>query len=137
MPRSYGVRMDVVPRMKTTGRSCFSKSTTPWLTRKKILTPRKFTTNCCATSIHPKMNIARHRLNNQQIAKQQFTSPGQLVAWLGAIQAQDFPGSKWSIGLRLPGATESDIEQAIADKTIVRTWPMRGTLHFVAAADVH
>lgn len=83
------------------------------------------------------MNIARHRLNNQQIAKQQFTSPSQLVAWLGAVQAQDFSGAKWSIGLRLPGATEAVIEQAIANRTIVRTWPMRGTLHFVAAADVH
>jgi hypothetical protein len=34
------------------------------------------------------------------------------------------------------GATERSIEQAIAERTIVRTWPMRGTLHFVAAQDV-
>ena len=27
------------------------------------------------------------------------------------------------------------MEAALADRTIVRTWPMRGTLHFVAAAD--
>ncbi len=31
---------------------------------------------------------------------------------------------------------ESDIEHAIADKTIVRTWLLRGTLHFVAVEDI-
>jgi hypothetical protein len=36
----------------------------------------------------------------------------------------------------MPGATEADVEQAIADRTIVRTWPIRGTIHFVAAEDV-
>jgi hypothetical protein len=54
---------------------------------------------------------------------------------MGAMQAQDYRGALWSIGLRLPGARENDIEKAIASRQIVRTWPMRGTLHFVAAAD--
>jgi hypothetical protein len=36
----------------------------------------------------------------------------------------------------MQGATESSVEQALADRSIVRTWPARGTLHFVAAADV-
>jgi hypothetical protein len=76
--------------------------------------------------------ITRLRLYNQRIATTNFTTPGEVVAWLGAMQAQDYAGAKWSIGLRLPEATEEMIEQAIADKTIVRTWPMRGTLHFVA-----
>jgi hypothetical protein len=55
---------------------------------------------------------------------------------MGAVQAQDYPGSLWAVGQRLRGATERTIEDAIADRSIVRTWPMRGTLHFVAAADV-
>jgi hypothetical protein len=53
------------------------------------------------------------------------------------MQAQDYLGVLWSIGLRSGACTEADVEQAIADRTIVRTWPMRGTLHFVCAADVH
>lgn len=32
--------------------------------------------------------------------------------------------------------TEADIEQAIAARQIVRSWPMRGTIHFVAPADL-
>lgn len=52
------------------------------------------------------------------------------------MQAQDYPGALWSIGLRLPNATCADIEKAITERIIIRTWPMRGTLHFVAATDV-
>lgn len=55
---------------------------------------------------------------------------------MGAIQAQDYLGALWAIGLRLPHATEATIEQALAEAKIVRTWPMRGTIHFVSAADV-
>ncbi len=79
--------------------------------------------------------IAHRRLVNQQIARQRFAEPGEVVRWLGAMQAQDFLGALWAVGLRTPGATEATVEAAIAAKTIVRTWPMRGTIHFVAPAD--
>lgn len=80
--------------------------------------------------------ITHFRLWNQQIAHPRFATAGEVVAALGAMQAQDYAGTRWAIGLRLPAATEATIEQAIADHTVIRTWPMRGTLHFVAAADV-
>jgi hypothetical protein len=81
-------------------------------------------------------DIPRQRLYNQHISRTTFDKPADVVAWLGAVQAQDYVGALWAVGLRTGKATEKDIERAIADKTIVRTWPMRGTLHFVAAADV-
>ena len=56
---------------------------------------------------------------------------------MGAMQAQDYRNALWAVGLRTAGATEAIVEQALAAGEIVRTWPMRGTLHFVAAADVH
>jgi len=80
-------------------------------------------------------DIGPLRLHNQQISANPSRTPAEVVAWLGAVQAQDFAGAKGSLGLRLPEATEADVEQAIADAAIVRTWPMRGTLHFVPAAD--
>ena len=82
-------------------------------------------------------DIARLRLANQQIVATRCQEPAEVVASLGAMQAQDYLGTLWAIGLRLPAATETDIERAIADRTIIRTWPLRSTLHFVAAADVH
>jgi hypothetical protein len=64
-----------------------------------------------------------------------FENPSDVVAWLGAVQAQDYLGALWAVGLRMRSAVEADVEQALANRTIIRTWPMRGTLHFVAAAD--
>jgi len=82
------------------------------------------------------LNVARHRLYHQHIASPTFEKPSDVVGWLGAVQAQDYLGSLWAVGLRMQNATEKAVEQALANRTIVRTWPMRGTLHFVAAADV-
>lgn len=82
------------------------------------------------------VEIPRLRLQQQQISSLRSRKPVEVVAALGAMQAQDYTGALWSIGLRLPDAAERAVEQAFAERTIVRTWPMRGTLHFVAAADV-
>jgi len=82
------------------------------------------------------MDIICQRLQNQHIAGTGFEKPGEAVKWLGAVQAQDYLGSLWAIGLRMQSATEHSVEQAAADRTIIRTWPMRGTLHWVSAADV-
>ncbi len=81
------------------------------------------------------MDIAQSRLHNQQISSSKFKKPHEVVGWLGAIQAQDYLGGLWAVGLRTQGATEKSVEKALADRTIIRTWPMRGTLHFVAAED--
>jgi hypothetical protein len=80
-------------------------------------------------------NLLHHRLHSQGVAAARFDDPAGPVRWLGAIQAQDYLGSLWAIGLRTRNATEAIVERAIADRAIVRTWPMRGTLHFVAAED--
>ena len=77
------------------------------------------------------------RLANQQLSAHNFTKPEEVVAWMGALQSQEYAQSQWAIGARLPGLQESDIEQAIAEKRITRTWCVRGTLHLVHADDVH
>jgi Winged helix DNA-binding domain len=81
-------------------------------------------------------NVAVQRLHSQHLEHAGFEKPSEVVAWLGAMQAQDYAGAKWSVGLRLPDSTDAGIEQAIADNTFVRTWALRGTLHFVAAPDI-
>lgn len=80
--------------------------------------------------------IAHHRLRSQQLSGTKFKTPAEVVRWFGAVQAQDYLGALWAIGLRMQHATEKAVEQALAERSIVRTWPMRGTLHFVAAEDV-
>lgn len=59
-----------------------------------------------------------------------------IVRRLLALQAQDFGGAKWSIGLRGLGLTEAAVDAAIASGEIVRSWPIRGTLHITAPEDL-
>jgi hypothetical protein len=81
-------------------------------------------------------DLVLRRLHAQRVATTAFTRPAEVVAWLGAVQAQDYLGALWGVGLRLvSGAREHDVERALAERSIVRSWPMRGTLHFLAAAD--
>ena len=82
-------------------------------------------------------NIALTRLGSQQLDRTRLRQPAEVVAWMGAVQAQDYYGAKWSLALRLPGSTDAAVEKAINDQAILRTWAVRGTLHFVAPADVH
>lgn len=81
-------------------------------------------------------DILRLRLANHALARARFSAPAQVVHWFGAVQAQDYLGSLWAIGQRQKQATQASVEAAEARREIVRTWPMRGTLHFVAADDV-
>jgi hypothetical protein len=82
------------------------------------------------------LDIARQRLRNQHIARATFKKPGDVVMWLAAVQAQDYAGAKWALGLRLQGATDDDVDRAFADGSILRTHLMRPTWHFVAPADI-
>jgi hypothetical protein len=83
-----------------------------------------------------KINVAHVRLVNQQLSQTRFKSPAELVRWLGAVQAQDYLGALWAVGMRLSKANDQDVEKALEEKLIVRSWPMRGTLHFVAPEDL-
>jgi hypothetical protein len=80
--------------------------------------------------------IARLRLGAQHAGSASLDTPADVVRHLGAVQAQDYRGGLWAVGLRAAGATEVSVEQALAAKSIVRSWPMRGTLHFVAPEDL-
>ena len=59
-----------------------------------------------------------------------------VVQWFGAMQAQDVASGHWSLGVRCAGAAETDVLAAFERRELVRTWPMRGTIHIVAAEDV-
>src|SRR4030042_908029 len=81
--------------------------------------------------------IALIRLVSQQLAETRVTTPKEIVSWMGAMQAQDYPMAKWAIGVRLPGSTDQTLEAAIANADIIRTHLLRPTWHFVSAEDVY
>jgi len=83
-----------------------------------------------------KIDIVRQRLRNQRLASTGFASPAEVVAWLGAVQSQDFTGAKWGVGLRARGLTDADVNRAFDDGLILRTHVLRPTWHFVTPADI-
>ncbi len=89
----------------------------------------------------PAFSASRRRITGLRLAAQRLganeaSTAVEAVRWMLGLQAQDFPGVKWSVGLRQAGATEAAVEAACDAGEIVRSWPLRGTLHLVAADDL-
>jgi hypothetical protein len=82
------------------------------------------------------LNIAKQRLVNTGLVKPALKRASDVVAMLGAVQAQDYAGAKWGLAQRTRGLTDAEIEQEITDGTIIRTHILRPTWHFVASADI-
>ena len=82
------------------------------------------------------MKIPNIRLQNQQLLNPLFRKPKELVSWMGAMQAQNYPMVKWAVGMRLKSATIQTVEKALRDGEILRTHVMRPTWHLVAAEDI-
>ena len=88
---------------------------------------------------------ARRRLTALRLAAQGIVraaadrapdDPTEVVRGMLAMQAQDYAGGLWSIGLRTASCDPQRIEAVHETGAFVRSWPMRGTLHFVAADDL-
>ncbi len=80
--------------------------------------------------------LVRWRLHSQGLTDRSAREPRDAVHRLLAMQAQDFAAALWAIGVRASGATAVSVTRALDEGQIVRSWPVRGTLHFVAAEDL-
>ena len=72
----------------------------------------------------------------QRLSAPMPADPAAVVAWFGAVQAQDYAGAKWALTLRAPALTDAQLDRALADGTILRTHGPRPTWHFIAPADI-
>jgi hypothetical protein len=80
--------------------------------------------------------IAWARLHCHRLAAGRLASPEEVVGWLGAVQAQEYPFAKWGLALRTRRASDASVERAFASGRILRTHVMRPTWHFVTPADI-
>jgi hypothetical protein len=81
--------------------------------------------------------VAAKRLANQGITTHRHRRAADVVAWSGAVQAQEYEPAKWGLGLRLPDdAVDADVERAFTQGRLLRTHVMRPTWHFVTPADI-
>lgn len=82
------------------------------------------------------VSLLQLRLQNQQLLSASYKKPEDLVHWMGAVQAQDYAGCKWAVGVRTLNTTDASIEQAINKGRIIRTHVLRPTWHLVHANDI-
>jgi hypothetical protein len=80
--------------------------------------------------------MGRLRMASQGLLAGGFSSVPQAVRSMTAMQAQDLQAALWAVGLRVPGAGLSDVRAALEAGAVVRSWPMRGTLHLLAPEDL-
>jgi hypothetical protein len=75
------------------------------------------------------------RMAAQRLVGPRAATPAEAVRWLTAVQAQDLPGALTSVALRTHGGRAA-VTAALDAGEVVRSWPMRGTLHLTAAEDL-
>ena len=83
-----------------------------------------------------RITLGRLRLASQRLIGPGCTSAADAVRWMTAMQAQDLPAALWAVGQRVPGSRLLDVRAALDRGEVVRSWPMRGTLHLVASEDL-
>lgn len=80
-------------------------------------------------------DIRRLRLGNHWLAPRPDVTPVEVLAHLGAVQAQEIWSGLWSIGARSSSLDLGAVQEANEDAAILRTWPLRNTVHFIRGAD--
>lgn len=82
-------------------------------------------------------NIIELRLQSHWLVDKPFATPAEVVRHYGCIQSQDLYQATRVVASRTDNASYDNIKQACRDWSIIRTWPMRGTLHYIAPEYVH
>ncbi len=81
------------------------------------------------------MNPISARLLSQQLICQQFTTPHDVVEWMGAMQAQEYRMMRWAVGMRTKNPSIKAFEKAYNEGQIVRVHLFRCTWQIVAGED--
>lgn len=81
-----------------------------------------------------------HPILGERIVRHGFvdrpaTSTADAARMVCGIQAQDAAASRLGVRARATGLTDADVLAAVDDRTVVRTWLMRNTIHLVPADD--
>ena len=89
-----------------------------------------------ATTRATPADVALLRLAAQRLVGPRCATAGEAVRWMGALQAQDERSARTAVALRTAGGTSAAVVAAMDAGEVVRSWPMRGTLHLVPAEDL-
>ena len=80
-------------------------------------------------------DIRTLRLNSLLLADHDYTTAEQVVSWFAAMQAQDLASVKWSLESGYRNLPRPISMRLFERGDILRTWPMRGTIHLIPSRD--
>ncbi len=81
------------------------------------------------------MNPVAIRLLNQQLIAPQFSTPTEVIRYMGAMQAQEYRMMRWAVAMRTRKPSHKAFKQAFDEGQIIRLHLMRGTWQLVCAED--
>ena len=81
------------------------------------------------------MNPVTIRLLNQQLIAPQFSTPTEVVRYMGAMQAQEYRMMRWAVAMRTRKPSYKAFRKAFDEGQIIRLHLMRGTWQLVCAED--
>lgn len=81
------------------------------------------------------MNPINIRLLNQHMAAPQFSTPEDVVAHFGAMQAQEYRMMRWAVEMRTKRPSAKAFTKTFNEGRIVRLHLLRGTWQLVSAED--
>jgi hypothetical protein len=80
--------------------------------------------------------LRRLRMRAQRLTGRRPRNVADVVRAVGGLQAQDTAASRLAVRARGTGLDQAAVRRACdQERSVVRTWVMRGTLHLVAAED--
>jgi Winged helix DNA-binding domain len=95
------------------------------------------------TQVHDPAALSWDGVTSRRMARQGLTkpapdlSPAEITGVLCGGHAQVGSAAEFWIGRRIAGATRANLQRALwQDRTLVKTFGPRGTVHLLAAADL-
>ena len=82
------------------------------------------------------MNPISSRLLNQQLICPLFSTPHDVVEWMGAMQAQDYKMMRWAVAMRTRKPSAKAFEKDFNEGRIIRTHLFRTTWQLLAGEDL-
>jgi hypothetical protein len=80
--------------------------------------------------------LLARRLAAHGLAGTRFRTAAEVVARLGAVQAQDLPGAVWAIAQRTASPSASEVQDALDRGDLLRTHALRPTWHIIGRDDI-
>ena len=83
-----------------------------------------------------KQEAIQIRLLNQQLLSPLYEKPEEIVAWQGAMQAQDYNYFRWAIGVRQRTPQLVQLQEAFVKAELLRLHLLRCTVQVVSQKDI-